>query len=64
MYNTLNEICNFLVNNKPDLLFVRPIAFDDGEDTNKFRTSNVEKDETTDYYWDWLWTRFIKRDII
>ena len=64
VYNTLNEICNFLVNNKPDLLFVRPIAFDDGEDTNKFRTSNVEKDETTDYYWDWLWTRFIKRDII
>ena len=64
VYNTLKEIHTLLFKNKPDLLFVRPIAFDDGDNTNKFRTSNIEKDETTDYYWDWLWTRFIKKDII
>lgn len=48
----------------PDVLFIRPIAFEDGIDTNRFHVPNVPADMTSEMYDKWLWTRLYRRQII
>lgn len=62
--NILSDIFSVLNNNSPDLLFVKPIAFNDGEDTLKYKEKIIEENETTNEYIDWLWTRLYKKSII
>lgn len=62
--NVLSGICNKLELESPDLLFVKPIAFDDSESAEKYKNKVVKEDETTKEYGDWLWTRIINRNII
>ena len=63
-YNCLGDICKQLNEESPDLLFVKPIAFNDGDDIDRFKTGNIQENETTEQYHDWLWTRILKRNII
>ena len=63
-YNVLSKIKAELNEQKPDLMFVKPIAFNDGEDTEIYKTGSAKEDETTKKYGDWLWTRLIKSSII
>lgn len=62
--NCLLTVSEILKKSNPDLLFVKPIAFDDGDDKNVYECEKISENETTKQYVDWLWTRFIKREII
>lgn len=62
--NTLSGVADYLKRKSPDLLFVKPIAFQDGADTSIYNNSKINSDETTEMYYDWLWTRFMKRELI
>ena len=64
IHNTFSGIIECLKEKSPDLLFVKPIAFKDGIDTSIYKTNEIESDDTTKQYYDWLWTRFIKRELI
>ena len=64
VHNSLGNIMQILKNAKPDILMVNPIQFKDGIDTIPYREGKIKKDQTSQQYHDWLWTRLIKRSII
>lgn len=60
----LSRLSSALKTKQPDLLFVLPIAFEDGTDTSGFHMPNVPRDESSATYEKWLWTRLYRRQII
>ena len=63
-YNVLSGIIERLKNDNPDILFVKPIAFNDGVNTLPLKMGEIREDESTKYFHDWLWTRLIKSETI
>ena len=60
----LNNLIPILEETLPDVLYVRPIAFEDGTDTQRFHLQNVPADASSDIYAKLLWTRLYNRQII
>lgn len=63
-HNVLSGINNVLQNKNPDILFVKPLSFNDGYDTTSLKNGNISEDKTTELFCDWLWTRLFKKSII
>lgn len=63
-YNVLADIIERLKIENPDLLFVKPFSFKDGINTLPLKKGEIVEDESTKCYYDWLWTRIFKREII
>ena len=60
----ISGILDDLRRESPDLLLLKPIAFDDGTDTSVFHQRNVQPDATTEEYRLWLWTCVYRRTLV
>lgn len=60
----LEKLTPILNEKRPDLLFVLPIAFEDGSDTSSLHTTHVRSDVSSEKYAMWLWTRLYRKSMI
>ncbi len=62
--NCLRSITDRLTQTRPDMLFIKPFSFADGQCTDELKIGHVVADTTTEFFGDWMWTRLYRTEAI